>query len=166
MGAGIVECDVTFTKDGELVCRHSECDLHTPTNIVTVPELNQKCTVPYTRPGADPKCCTSDLTLAEFKTLRGKMDASNPAATTAEGFLGGTANWRSDLYTGRGTLMTLKESIRLNEKIGVKHTPELKGGDASRINRIFGSQANYAQAMIDAFKRGTRSRGTQAALAK
>lgn len=29
MGAGIVECDVTFTGDGELVCRHSECDLHT-----------------------------------------------------------------------------------------------------------------------------------------
>jgi hypothetical protein len=29
MGAGIIECDVTFTRDGELVCRHSECDLHT-----------------------------------------------------------------------------------------------------------------------------------------
>jgi glycerophosphoryl diester phosphodiesterase len=29
MGAGIVECDVTFTKHGELVCRHDECDLHT-----------------------------------------------------------------------------------------------------------------------------------------
>lgn len=37
MGAGIVECDVTFTKDGELVCRHSECDLHTTTNIVATP---------------------------------------------------------------------------------------------------------------------------------
>ena len=32
MGAGIVECDVTFTGDGKLVCRHSECDLHTTTN--------------------------------------------------------------------------------------------------------------------------------------
>ena len=31
MGAGIVECDVTFTKDKELVCRHSQCDLHTTT---------------------------------------------------------------------------------------------------------------------------------------
>ncbi len=151
-GAGIVECDVTFTEDGALVCRHSECDLHTTTDIVTIPELNQKCSVPYTGPGSRPKCCTSDLSLAEFKTLRGKMDASNPAATTAEGFLGGTASWRTDLYTGRGTLLTLEESIRLNEKLGIKHTPELKGGDASRINRIFGSQANYAQAMIDEFK--------------
>ena len=29
MGAGVIECDVTFTKDRELVCRHSQCDLHT-----------------------------------------------------------------------------------------------------------------------------------------
>ena len=28
MGAGMLECDVTFTKDKELVCRHSQCDLH------------------------------------------------------------------------------------------------------------------------------------------
>src|SRR5690606_10248137 len=45
-GAGIVECDTTFTKDGELVCRHSECDLHTTTNIVDTP-LNAQCTTPW-----------------------------------------------------------------------------------------------------------------------
>src|SRR5262245_15720734 len=106
MGAGIVECDVTFTNDGALVCRHAECDLHTTTDIVAT-ELNAKCTVPWSGPGSSPKCCTSDLTLAEFKSLRAKMDASNPSATTAEGFLGGTPSWRTDLYTGRGTLMTL-----------------------------------------------------------
>lgn len=39
MGAGIQECDVTFTKDRELVCRHSQCDLHTTTNILAIPEL-------------------------------------------------------------------------------------------------------------------------------
>ena len=43
MGAGIVECDVAFTKDRELVCRHAQNDLHTTTNIVAVPELNAKC---------------------------------------------------------------------------------------------------------------------------
>ena len=31
MGAGVLECDVTFTRDGELVCRHDQCDLHTTT---------------------------------------------------------------------------------------------------------------------------------------
>ena len=88
MGAGILECDVTFTKDRQLVCRHSQCDLHTTTNILAIPELAAKCTRPFTP--ADPatgtaasaQCCTSDITLAEFKTLCGKMDASNPAATT------------------------------------------------------------------------------------
>ena len=34
MGAGLIECDVVPTKDGELVCRHSECDLATTTNIL------------------------------------------------------------------------------------------------------------------------------------
>lgn len=151
MGAGIVECDVTFTKDGQLVCRHSECDLHTTTNIVATP-LNAKCTVPWTGPGQSPapKCCTSDLMLAEFKTLEAKMDASNPAATTAQGYLGGTANWRTDLYTGRAKVVTFRESIAINKAGGVKHTPELKGAShQDRVDAIFGSQEKYAQALID-----------------
>jgi glycerophosphoryl diester phosphodiesterase len=148
MGAGIVECDVTFTSDGELVCRHDECDLATTTNIVATP-LNAKCSTPWSGPGSSPRCCTSDLTLEEFKSLRGKMDASNPSANTPQGFLGGTASWRTDLYTGRGTLMTLAESIELNEKMGVKHTPELKAGDPQRIAAVFGGQEQYAQKLID-----------------
>lgn len=150
-GAGIVECDVTFTKDGELVCRHAECDLHTTTNIVDTP-LNSQCSVPWSGPGSTPKCCASDLTLSEFKSLKGKMDAANPSATTAKGYLGGTASWRTDLYTGRGTLLTLKESIELNKKLGVKHTPELKSGDPQRLLTVFGGQENYAQKMLDEFK--------------
>ncbi len=150
-GAGVVECDVTFTKDGELVCRHDECDLHTTTNIVDT-ELNGQCTVPWSGAGSSPKCCTSDITLAQFKTLKGKMDASNPNATTAKGYLGGTASWRTDLYTGRGTLLTLRESIELNKKLGVKHTPELKAGNPQRLLTVFGGQENYAQKMIDTFK--------------
>jgi glycerophosphoryl diester phosphodiesterase len=152
MGAGIVECDVTFTKDGQLVCRHDECDLHTTTNIVNT-ELNASCTTPWAGAGSSPRCCASDITLAQFKTLQGKMDASNPAATTAAAYLGGTASWRTDLYTGRGTLLTLKESIALNRSLGVKHTPELKAGNPARVNAVFGSQANYAQALIDELKR-------------
>jgi glycerophosphoryl diester phosphodiesterase len=152
MGAGIVECDVTFTKDGQLVCRHDECDLHTTTNIVNT-ELNASCTTPWSGAGSAPRCCASDITLKQFKTLKGKMDASNPAATTAAGYLGGTASWRTDLYTGRGTLLTLKESIALNKSLGVKHTPELKAGNPARVNQVFGSQANYAQALIDELKR-------------
>ena len=152
MGAGIIECDVTFTNDGQLVCRHDECDLHTTTNIVNT-ELNASCSVPWSGPGSTPRCCASDLTLAQFRSLKGKMDASNPAATTAAGYLGGTATWRTDLYTSRGTLLTLRESIALNKRLGVRHTPELKSGNPTRVNQVFGNQAKYAQAMIDEFKR-------------
>jgi glycerophosphoryl diester phosphodiesterase len=150
-GAGVVECDVTFTKDGELVCRHDECDLHTTTNIVDT-ELNASCTTPWSGPGSSPKCCASDITLAQFKTLKGKMDASNPNATTSKGYLGGTASFRTDLYNSRGTLLTLRESIALNKKLGVKHTPELKAGNPQRLQTVFGGQAGYAQKMIDEFK--------------
>jgi glycerophosphoryl diester phosphodiesterase len=151
MGAGIVECDVTFTKDGELVCRHSECDLHTTTNIVAT-DLNNKCTVPWTGPGQSPapKCCTSDLTLSEYQTLKPKMDSSVAGATTAAGYLAGTASWRTDLYTGHAQLMSFKQSIELNKALGVKHTPELKGAEhQDRVDAIFGSQAGYAQKFID-----------------
>jgi len=152
MGAGIVECDVTFTKDGELVCRHSECDLHTTTNIVATP-LNAKCTTPWSGPNSSPQCCTSDLTLDEFESLEAKMDASNPSAATAQGYLGGTASWRTDLYTGRAHVVTFKESIALNQANGVKHTPELKSAThQDRIDAIFGGQEQYAQQFADTMK--------------
>jgi len=61
MGAGILECDVTFTKDKELVCRHSQCDLHTTTNIIDT-QLAAKCSVPPDMTSATPyanvQCCT------------------------------------------------------------------------------------------------------------
>ena len=162
MGAGIVECDVTFTKDKELVCRHAQNDLHTTTNILVTP-LAAKCTKPFTAATFDgngnfvapaaAECRTSDITLAEFKTLRGKMDASNPRAKTALEFLGGTANWRTDLYSGpsSGTLMTHKESIELFKKLGVKMTPELKSASVPMPFNGFTQQA-YAQKMINEYK--------------
>lgn len=45
--------------------------------------------------------------------------------------------------------VTLRESIRLNQRNGVKHTPELKSGDAATIANVFGSQEKYAQALAD-----------------
>jgi len=47
------------------------------------------------------------------------------------------------------TLVTLRESIRLNKRNGVKHTPELKSGDAATIAKVFGSQERYAQELAD-----------------
>jgi glycerophosphoryl diester phosphodiesterase len=169
MGAGIIECDVTFTKDKQLVCRHAQNDLHTTTNIL-VTDLAKKCITPFqpatfdahgnllTRAKAE--CRTSELTLAEFRTLKGKMDASNPRARTPEEYLGGTANWRTDLYSGptSGTLMTHAETIALFKAMGVQMTPELKApsvvmpfdSDGDGIGDY--SQEEYAQQMIDEYK--------------
>jgi len=164
MGAGIQECDVTFTKDRQLVCRHDQCDLHTTTNILLTP-LADKCSKPFSPAEFDASgklvraasalCCTSDLTVDEFKSLKGKMDASNPGAKTAQEFQGGTPNWRTDLHSTGATLLTHKESIDLLEKLGSKYTPELKGPNRAaklQVEAVFGSQSAYAQAMIDDYK--------------
>ena len=162
MGAGILECDVTFTKDKELVCRHAQNDLATTTNILVTP-LAATCIKPFQPATFSPngtlltpasaECRTSEITLDEFKTLRGKMDAFNPAAKTPAEFLGGTANFRTDLYSGptSGHLLTHKESIELFKKLGVKMTPELKSPSVLMPFNGF-SQQNYAQKMIDEYK--------------
>lgn len=163
MGAGIVECDVTFTKDRQLVCRHSQCDLHATTNILAIPELAAKCSQPFTPAEFDPKtgertqkasakCCTSDITLAEFRQLKGKMDAANPDAKTVAEYLDATANWRTDLYAGTGTLMTHAESIDLFKGLGVRMTPELKAPSVSMPYEGDYRQTAYAQQMIDEYK--------------
>lgn len=162
MGAGILECDVTFTADRELVCRHSQCDLHTTTNILAMPELAAKCTRPFAPAQFDAsgkrtqkagaQCCTSDITLAEFKTLQGKMDASDPNATSVEEYLGGTADYRTDLYSSRGTLMTHGESIELFKSLGAKMTPELKSASVPMPFDGDYSQRAYAQQLLDEYK--------------
>jgi glycerophosphoryl diester phosphodiesterase len=162
MGAGIVECDVTFTKDKELVCRHAQNDLHTTTNILATP-LAAKCSQPFTPArfdaagqrlaAASAECRTSDLTLAEFKSLRGKMDAANPDALTVAAYLAGTAPWRTDLYAGpsSGTLMTHRESIELFKRLGVKMTPELKRPSVAMPFDGLSQQA-LAQKLVDDYK--------------
>ncbi|MBO6891031.1 MAG: glycerophosphodiester phosphodiesterase [Roseibium sp.] len=154
MGAGILECDVTFTADKELVCRHSQNDLHTTTNILTSP-LAGKCTAGFTPANGDTpasaECRTSDLTLAEFKTLKGKMDSADKKATTVEAYMNGTAPWRTELYGAAGTLMSHRESIALFKDLGVRFTPELKAPKVTMPYEGF-SQSDYAQKLIDDYK--------------
>ena len=177
LGAGIVECDVAVTKDGELVCRHDQCDLHTSTNILATP-LAAKCSTPFTptgfpgnstHPAARVNCCTSDLTLAEFKSLCGKMDAGSSSATSAAayGSMANTAPFRTDLYSDAydglsacPTLVTHKESIAIINAAGRKFTPELKdytqGSMSLTYNQVrqkvqaAGEHANDARALATA----------------
>jgi len=154
MGAGILECDVTFTADLELVCRHAQNDLHTTTDIVAS-DLADTCVTPFSPAtddgGATAECRTSELTLAQFQTLTPKMDAADGTATTAEEYLGGTANFRTDLYVGDATLMTHAESIALFDSLGADFTPELKSPSVEMPFNGF-SQEDYAQKLVDEYK--------------
>src|SRR5215468_10874329 len=159
MGAGIVECDVTFTKDKELVCRHAQNDLATTTNILVTPLAN-RCIKPFTPAviGQDgslvkeaaAECRTSEITLEEFKSLKGKMDAFNPRAKTPQEFMEGTPGFRTDLYAGpaSGHLLSHKESIELFKHLGVKMIPELKSPSVRMPFDGFTQQA-FAQKLID-----------------
>ncbi|MEL6915217.1 MAG: glycerophosphodiester phosphodiesterase family protein [Pseudomonadota bacterium] len=155
MGAGILECDVTFTEDQELVCRHAQNDLHTTTNILATP-LADTCVTPFTAANGDAsaaaECRTSEITLAEYRTLTPKMDAADSSATTVEAYLGGTADWRTDLYSAEpATLMTHAESIELFRALGAKFTPELKSPSVEMPFNGF-SQEDYAQKLVDEYK--------------
>ena len=150
-GAGIVECDVTFTKDRQLICRHAQCDLHTTTDVVTRPELNAKCTTPYTV-GGEPKCCASDFTLEEIKTLCAKMDSKNSEAESAEEYIGGVASWRTTLYENEcPEVPAHMESIELVKEWGAKFTPELKTPQVDMPYEGDYTQEDYAQQLIDEY---------------
>jgi glycerophosphoryl diester phosphodiesterase len=162
MGAGIVECDVAVTSDGELVCRHSQCDLHTTTNILATP-LASRCSTPFTP--ADPaagtaasvSCCTSDITLAEFKTLCGKMDARNTTATTVAEYMSmsNTAAYRTDLYSDSyddaacPEVVSHAESIAIINAAGRKFTPELKTYTQGSLTTTYDQ---VRQKMVDEYR--------------
>lgn len=80
------------------------------------------------------------------------MDTSNSYATTPEEHLGGTANYRTDLYSTCGTVLSHQESIDLFQELGVKMTPELKSPSVEMPYQGFYSQEDYAQQMIDEYK--------------
>lgn len=162
MGAGTLECDVTFTKDLELVCRHAQNDLATTTDILLTP-LASKCIRPFRaaeldargrvlRP-ASAECRTSELTLAELKTLTGKIDGFDPAAQTPEQFVNPAPAPRAGFDAGvpTGELLTHAESIALFRELGVRMTPELKAPRVRMPFRGFTQEA-FAQKLIDEYK--------------
>ncbi|KAL6849683.1 hypothetical protein ACO1O0_009226 [Amphichorda felina] len=157
MGAGILECDVAFTKDRQLVCRHSQCDLHYTTDILSRPELASKCTKPFT-PATDDskasaKCCTSDITLAEFKTLCASMEGYNTAARTVDEYHPSTPDWRTNMYATCGQVLSLEDHIDLTVSLGRLHTPELKTPEVKMPFQGDYTQEQYAQQLVDTYRR-------------
>jgi glycerophosphoryl diester phosphodiesterase len=100
--------------------------------------------------------------LAEFKRLEGRMDASNPMASTLSEFLDATPSWRTDLYANGGTLVSHKESIELFRTHGVGMTPELKeplvempfstGKLTPHPSALGYDQAAFARQLVDVYR--------------
>jgi glycerophosphoryl diester phosphodiesterase len=102
-------------------------------------------------------CCTSDLTVDEFKSLKGKMDSSDPNAKTPEQFQGGVPTWRTTLYSTGGTVLTHQESIQLIRSLGAKFTPEAKvfnPGAKTTPESVFGGnpRQKFSQKISDEYK--------------
>ncbi len=150
MGAGMLECDVSWTADRVPVCRHAECDLAQTTDILTTP-LADHCREPFvparfdTTTGrlvapAQASCCTSDLTLTQLKGLDTRMEASDRAARrrarSAAEYQAAIPTWRTQLYTiartdaragaRREPILTFGESLVLAKRLGLAVAPELK----------------------------------------
>lgn len=161
---GIIECDVSFTSDRELVCRHSNCDLHYTTNILTKPDLAAKCTEPFTP--ADPatgtpasaKCCTSDITLAEFKSLCAEMEATTLNAVSINasspyfGRIGTTPDWRTNMYSySCAETMSLKDQIAQVSAYGLNFTAEAKTPEVPMPFQGNYTQEDFVQQIVDTF---------------
>jgi glycerophosphoryl diester phosphodiesterase len=117
--------------------------------------LASTCTTPFTDAAGDTpataECRTSEITLDEYRSLSPKMDAADSTATTVEAYLGGTAGWRTDLYSAEpAMLMTHAESIELFRDLGARFTPELKSPSVEMPFNGF-TQEDYAQKLVDEY---------------
>lgn len=152
LGAGQLECDVTFTKDRVLVCRHAQCDLATTTNILSTP-LADRCRVPFepatSETPAHASCCTHDYTFDELRTLEARMDAANPQAARPEEFASSTPATRTDLYVTGHRILSHAESLVLALALGNDVTPELKAPEAAMPFEGDYALTDFADQLVD-----------------
>eukprot|EP00928_Gymnodinium_smaydae_P000631 TRINITY_DN10240_c0_g2_i1.p1 TRINITY_DN10240_c0_g2~~TRINITY_DN10240_c0_g2_i1.p1 ORF type:complete len:586 (+),score=84.14 TRINITY_DN10240_c0_g2_i1:63-1760(+) len=162
-GAGYLECDVSPTSDLELVCRHSNCDLDSTTDLVTKhPDLNAKCTEPFV-PGSGKKatCCTFDFTMQELGRLCGIMESGiNASAATYADYLVGPPGYRSEAGgDGCHPLLSYKGYLRLLKKSGINAIPELKDTWYDRTESFFRSKGKDIYWFADEFANLLSSHG-------
>ncbi|KAI9351355.1 PLC-like phosphodiesterase [Obelidium mucronatum] len=132
-GAGWIECDAAVTKDLQLVCRHSVCDLHFTTDILSRPDMLAKCNGQFTpyKNGTDASvnCCTYDFTLAELNTLCSTMETvTNGKALTIDQYLVSSPPFRTN-GVAKGEchkMVSHKEHLKFAKTKKVNVIPELK----------------------------------------
>ncbi len=152
MGAGIIECDVTFTKDKELVCRHSQCDLHSTTNILSIPKLAAQCSEPFTPAEFDAKIEVDDSGLVKMFALSGELaDAlvEKVKAITAEAEVGA-------VY--KGTVKTIKDFGAFVEILpgtdGLVHISELAHERVAKVTDVLNEGDEIEVKVLDVDNRG------------
>jgi glycerophosphoryl diester phosphodiesterase len=146
------------------VCRHSNCDLHYTTNILSKPALAAKCTEPFTPANkangtaASAKCCTSDITLSEFKSLCAEMEATTfdavaiNASSPYFGRIGTTPDWRTNMYANScAEPMSLKEHIEQVDAYGLNFTAEAKTPEIPMPFQGNYTQEDFIQQIVDTF---------------
>lgn len=156
MGAGSIECDAVLTKDRQLVCRHSQCDLHRTTNILQT-DLSGSCTEPFeaweSGRNASARCCVSDITLKEFKSLCGRADRVDLRAASVDQYLRARPPLHPNItQVACGTLLSHKESIGLIGRYGRKYIPELKKMDAISLRAMGLSLEQYADMLLEEYR--------------
>jgi len=96
LGADFIEPDVVATKDGELVVRH-EPNITATTDVSSRPEFASRKTTRMVDGIAETGWFTTDLTLAEIKTLRAKQPMAE----------------RDQSHNGKYAIPTLREVLDL-----------------------------------------------------
>lgn len=103
LGADFIEPDVVATKDGELVVRH-EPNITATTDVATRPEFASRKTTRQVDGMAETGWFTTDLTLAELKTLRAKQPMAE----------------RDQSHNGKYAIPTLREVLDLARNEGAR----------------------------------------------
>lgn len=176
-GAGFIECDASITRSQTFVCRHSVCDLHFTTDILSRPELAAKCQSPFTPRtdggAAHAECCTFDFEDAELAQLCATMEqVTNPDAATVDTYLLGAPGFRSPYIAQQRChpLMWYEQYLALARKWRVNTIPELKDTDRQDLNDFLAATGRTVFGLADQFAREAAVRGfgrhSEAAVAK
>ncbi|KAI8838279.1 PLC-like phosphodiesterase [Chytriomyces cf. hyalinus JEL632] len=167
-GAGFIECDASVTKEMDLICRHSVCDLHYTTDIlIHHPDLAAKCSIPFTPATTNAKkasatCCTFDFTLNEMKQLCATMESDlNPNATRVQDYVLGKPAFRS-IGVGDGEcvkMVTMKEFLEFAKAKRVNVIPELKDTTENSTISFLESRGASIATLADLFAKNLRDAG-------
>jgi glycerophosphoryl diester phosphodiesterase len=108
---------------------------------------------------ASAKCCTSDITLKEFKSLCAEMEATTFNALSIQagspyfGRIGTTPDWRTNMYAySCAETMSLKDQISLVGSYGLNFTAEAKTPQVPMPFQGNYTQQDFAQQIVDTFK--------------